>query len=208
VPYGPCLLVSREYGCGGGVIARRVGERLGWNVFDREIVNEIAQVGHFRERLVESVDERVRTYWERAWREILTDDNIGDENYLRYLRQVIMSLGHHGQVVIVGRGAQFMLPPACALRVRVVAPLKFRIAQVSQREQLSPDRARARILKNDAARRNFVWTVFKSVADSSITHDMVLNTGEITIDAATAIVLTALREKLGVRPEPSVEDRS
>ena len=201
ISYGPCLLVSREYGCGGGVIARRVAESLGWNVFDREIVDKIAQIGHFRQRLVESVDERVRTYWERTWRELLTDDNLGDDKYLRYLRQLVLSLGHHGRVVIVGRGAQFILPPACALRVRVVAPLEIRIAEVSERENLSADQAKVKIHQFDAARRNFVWSVFNRLADSNIIHDLVINTGEISIHGVSEIVLAALREKLGVCPQ-------
>lgn len=199
--YGPCLLLSREYGCGGGVVARRVGERLGWNVFDREIVNEIAQVGHVRQRLVESVDERVRTYWERTWLEVLKGEEIGDERYLRHLRQVVMSLGHHGQVVIVGRGAQHLLPSACGLRVRVVAPLELRVKEVGQREGLSPDQAQSKLQEFDAARRTFIRKVFKCHADSPHNYDLVLNTGEISIEGATEIVLSALRAKLGVWPK-------
>ena len=199
VAYGPCLLVSREYGCGGGVIARRAGERLGWTVFDRELVKEIAEIGHVRQRLVESVDERVRTYWERTWQEMMKEEEMGDERYLRYLRQVVMSLGHHGKVVMVGRGAQHLLPRACGLRVRVVAPLEFRVKEVAQREGLPPDQAWRRLHEFDAARRDFIRKVFKCHADSPLNYDLVINTGEISIDGATEVVLTALREKLGVQ---------
>ncbi len=203
VVYGPCLLVSREYACGGGVTARQVGERLGWNVFDREIVNEIAQISHVRQRLVESVDERVRTYWDRTWREVLKSEDIGDEKYLRCLRQVVLSLGHQGKVVLVGRGAQHLLPPACGLRVRVVAPLDFRVKEVAQRERLGTDQAWRKLQEFDAARKAFVWKVFRCHVESPLNYDLVLNTGGISVEGATEIVLTALREKLGVGREKS-----
>lgn len=203
IVYGPCLLISREYGCGGGAIARRVGDQLGWNVYDREIVNEIAQIGHVRQRLVESVDERVRSYWERTWLELLRDEDIGDERYLRCLRQVVLSLGHHGKVVVVGRGAQHLLPPVCALRVRVVAPLDFRVREVAQRERLETPQAMRKLHEFDAARQTFVWKLFRCHSASPLNYDLVLNTDGISVEGATEIVLTALREKLGVGREKS-----
>lgn len=200
ISYGPCLLLSRECGSGGVGIARQVGKRFGWNVFDREIVDEIARIAHERERLIESVDEHVRSYWDRTWREVLTASDNFDEKYLRYLRQVVLSLGYHGAVVIVGRGAQFLLPPPCALRVRLVAPLAQRVKRVAERQEFTVEEARLRVKEFDAARTAFIRKVFKANADSPLNYDLVINTGEISLNAAVEIVAVALREKLGARP--------
>ena len=56
--YGPYLIISREKGAGGNAVAKLVGRRLGWQVFDNEIVDEIAQKAHVRRQLIESLDER------------------------------------------------------------------------------------------------------------------------------------------------------
>lgn len=198
VSYGPCLLVSREYGSGGVEVARRVGQRMGWHVFDREIVEEISRIAHERQRLIESVDEHALSYWDRTWQEVLTASDAFNEKYLRYLRQVVMSLGYHGEVIIIGRGAQYMLPPACAVRLRLVAPLELRAARLAEREGISPAQAKARILSFDAERSAFVRKTFKSSAESPHNYDLLLNTAEISFDGAAEIVIAALCEKLGV----------
>lgn len=197
VAYGPCLLVSRECGSGGTLIARRAGERLGWNVYDGEIVDEIAQIAHERQRLIQSVDEHVRSYWEQTWLQILAAGEMTGEKYLYYLRQVVMSLGHHGEVVIVGRGAHHLLPAESALRVRVVAPMELRAKRVAQQEALSLEQARAKAQAVDAERAAFLRKVFRSDANSHLNYDLVINTSEISYEKATEIVLSALREKLG-----------
>ena len=38
------LTVAREFGSGGSTISRMVAERLGWRLFDREIVDEVVRM--------------------------------------------------------------------------------------------------------------------------------------------------------------------
>ena len=56
--YGPYLLISREKGAGGSAVGELAAKRLGWQVFDKEIVDAIAQQAHVRRELIESLDER------------------------------------------------------------------------------------------------------------------------------------------------------
>jgi Cytidylate kinase-like family len=197
VAFGPCLLISRECGSGGGFLAQKIGERLGWNVFDAKLVDEIAQAAHVHQRLVESVDEHVHSHWERTWREHLLED-LSDAAYLRHLKEVITVLGHHGKVVLVGRGAQFLLPSQCGLRVRVVAPLEARIKRLAEHEKLSLEQARATINEVDSKRAAFIWKIFRKDVGSPLHQDLIINTGEISVAAAEGIVLDALQKKLGV----------
>lgn len=195
--FGPCLLVSRECGSGGGLIARRAGELLGWNVFDDRIVDEIARSAHVHQRLVQSIDERVHSRWESAWRELMPDD-LADEKYLRHLSEVVLALGHHGNVVIVGRGAQYFLPSQCAVRMRVVAPLEMRTKRMAERQKLTLEEAKLKVEEIDEERAKFVWKIFKRKVWSPLNQDVTINTGEISIENAVKIVLTALQEKLGI----------
>ena len=198
VAYGPCLLISRECGSGGVGIGKHVSQRLGWNLFDREIVDEIARLAHVRERLIESVDEHVRSYWDRTWLEVLTASDLVDKKYLRYLREVVLSLAYHGEAVIIGRGAQYILPSRCAVRVRVVAPLPLRIERVAEREGLSQAQARAKVKEFDAERTLFIKKTFEGNAASPLNYDLLINTAEVSMEHGAEIVLVALREKLGV----------
>ena len=198
VAFGPCLLISRECGSGGGLVAQQAGERLGWNVFDSGIIDKIAQAAHVHQRLVQSVDEHVHSHLEQTLREFFLDD-LADERYLRHLKELVTTLGHQGNVVIVGRGAQYFLPSQCALRVRLVAPLETRMKRLVEHTKLSPEQARAKIEEVDSERAAFVWKIFRKDVGSPLNQDMIINTGEISIENATELVLVAIEKKFCVR---------
>jgi cytidylate kinase len=197
IAFGPYLLISRECGAGGGLLAQMAGAQLGWNVFDARIVNEIAQAAHVHNRLVQSVDEHIHSIWEQTWREFLLE-GLPDKSYLRHLRQVVLTLGHHGNVVLVGRGAQYFLPSQGGLRVRLVAPLEARVQRVAHLDNLPVDQARAKIKAVDSERAAFIWKVFRKDVSSPLNHDAIINTGEISIETAARIVLDMVHKKLGV----------
>jgi hypothetical protein len=201
VGYGPCLLVSRERGSRGSRVARLAGERLGWQVFDREVIDEIAQLAHVRQQLVATVDAETRSNWEGPWRPELQPEDIGHEQYLRWLRQVVLTLGHHGDVVLLGRGSEYLLPAQCALRVRVVAPLEARVRRVAETDKVSPAEAQAHVQEFDAHRADFIKRCFQRDSNLSLNYDLVVNTEALKVEAAVEIVLLAMRDKLGVWPQ-------
>jgi len=135
--YGPYLIISREKGAGGNTVARLVGKRLGWQVFNNEIVDEIAQKAHVRRQLIESLDERdletIQDIIQDAIGQLLNPEEIGTSDYLVYLKQVVLALGHQGDVIIVGHGARFILPGQFGLCVRMVAPIETRIRRIADK---------------------------------------------------------------------------
>jgi hypothetical protein len=200
-PYRPCLLVSRECGGGGTSMARLVCERLRWQIFDREIVDEVARSAQVRRQLIDSVDERVRSGWREFFRVLADGEGIGRESYLFHLRQVILSLGHHGGVIIVGRGANYILPPECTVRVRLVAPLEVRCRHMAELKSISLNKARRHVEQIDAERAAFVREAFGRDVNAPEDYDLVLNTGVISLPEAAEITLAKLQAKLQVQPE-------
>src|SRR5208283_3745582 len=150
--YGPYLTVSREKGAGGNTVARLVGKRLGWQVFDNEIVDEIAKKAHVRRQLIESLDERDRETIQDIIGQLLKPKEIGTSDYLAYLKQVVLTLGHQGDVVIVGHGAPFILPGQFGLCVRMVAPIETRIQRTADKAHLSLKAARVEVERTDRER--------------------------------------------------------
>jgi cytidylate kinase len=199
--YGPCVVVSRLCGSGGTSLARVLSERLKWQVFDREIVEEVARSAHVREHLIESVDERVRSGWTVFFHKLAQGDGYGRESYLHHLRQVIRALGHHGNAIILGRGAAYILPRDTILSVRLVAPLEMRAQRVAEREKISLSKAQQRVEQIDAERAAFVREAFGRDVNAEADYDLVLDMGGQSLEAAAEIVLTKLQEKLHVQPE-------
>ena len=53
------ITVSREYGAGGGEVARRLAEALGWELLDRELLHQAAALEHVPDTELERLDENV-----------------------------------------------------------------------------------------------------------------------------------------------------
>src|SRR5258708_6592124 len=52
------ITVSREYGAGGGEVARRLAERLGWELLDRQLLHQAAAVEGMPDAEIEAMDEK------------------------------------------------------------------------------------------------------------------------------------------------------
>lgn len=195
--FGPYILVSRDKGAGGHEVAKLLGERLGWQVFDRQIVDAVAQRTQMREQLIESLDERTRGGLEEFLRDFLTKE-IGATNYLLHLRQVLLALGQQGDVVIVGRGSEYVLPGQFGLRARMVAPLDVRVERIAKAQGLAPEAAEDLVRKVDRERKDFIRSHFQQDARDPLHYDLVVNTGALSVEGTAEIVLAAARRKLGI----------
>jgi hypothetical protein len=197
--YGPYLLISREKGAGGSAVGHLAGKRLGWQVFDNEIIDAIAEKAKVRRELIESLDERDRTTIQDAVGELLHPKPIGTPGYLAHLHEILLTLGHQGDVVVVGRGAQYVLPSQFGLRVRMVAPVAERVRRIASRENLSLKAARVEVERSDRDRTRFAHRHFGKDTADPLNHDVTLNTAEMSVEAATEVVLSALQRKLAVQ---------
>jgi cytidylate kinase len=197
--YGPYLLISREKGAGGSAVGQLAGKRLGWQVFDKEIVDAIAQKAHVRRELIESLDERDRATLQDVVARLLSPQPIETAGYLAHLREVLLTLGHQGNVVIVGRGAEYILPSQFGLRVRMVAPVEVRVRRIASEGDLSLKAARVEIERSDRERTTAARRQFGQDPRDPLNHDVTINTAELTIEAATEVVLAAVQRKLAVQ---------
>jgi cytidylate kinase len=203
--HGPYLLISREKGAGGSAVGQLAGKRLGWQVFDKEIVDAIAERAKVRRELIESVDERDRATIQDAIGQWLHPQPIGTSGYLAHLREILLTLGHQGNVVIVGRGAHYVLPSQFGLRVRMVAPVEVRVRRIAGRENLSLKAAQVVVESSDRERARLARRQFGQNAGDPLNQDVTINTAELTVEAATEVVVTALQQKLEVKPKGRVQ---
>jgi len=201
--YGPYLLISRERGAGGNTVARLAERRLGWQVFGGEIVDEIAKKAHVRRELIESLAERDRTTIQDLVGQLLSPQAVSTADYLAGLKQVVLALGHQGDVIIVGHGARYILPGQFGLSVRLIAPVEIRVRRLAEKANLSLGAARIEIERIDHERAKSIHRHFgRNVADP-LTYDLTINTGAMSAEAAAEVIITALQRKLGVRIKAS-----
>ena len=59
------ITITREYGAGGGEVARKLAEALGWELLDRELLHQAAEVEHVPDAELERLDEKAITMADR-----------------------------------------------------------------------------------------------------------------------------------------------
>ena len=112
----PVITVSRQFGARGEALARLIGERIGFTVWDAELVHTVAEETGASEAILKSLDEHHRKMIEDAIEGALMGGKYMHSEYLRRLMKLIHTIHSHGNSVIVGRGAQYILDPATILR--------------------------------------------------------------------------------------------
>jgi cytidylate kinase len=191
-PAGLTVAISRQIGGRGTSVGRAVGVKLGWPVYDNELLERIAREQNLRLSLLESVDER-RTSWIEECLEAFGEiPAVSASAYARYLTETVLSLAAHGECVIVGRGAAQILPPASTLRVRLVAPLEDRIAWMSREQNLPRNEAARRVAEVEGERVGFIRTHFQKDPTDPTGYDLLLNSSRFALDGCADLIVAAL----------------
>src|SRR5437879_1289755 len=114
------ITLEREYGSGGGVIAQKLAERLGWKLWDQLLTNEIARSMKCNDAEIEQREERRDSLTYRLLKSFMRGTFEGNLNApdLRLLdadcifavtKQLMPRLAEAGHCVIVGRGGAYFL---------------------------------------------------------------------------------------------------
>ncbi len=186
------LCVSREAGAGGGALARIVGQRMGWKVYDEELVEAIAhrmQVPIDEVRALDELPPSVVQDWLLPLRE---EYYAPQEAYLDHLAKLIEAIGRAGDSILVGRGAGFMLPRESTLSIRVIAPLRERALRLAERMGVSVRTARRAARDLDRRRAQFDRTMHRANANDPHNFDLVLDTHSLGLEIAAEVVVQTI----------------
>jgi hypothetical protein len=193
----PVICISRECGALGAETGRFVAENLGFSFYSQELVDQIAKQAHVRRKVVESLDERRRGALSRWIDELVLLGRFTPSDYMRNLSEVVLTLGRHGQSVIVGRGAFLILAKRWSLRVRCHAPLEWRIARMAERHKLTEAEARAMVLRTDGERVDFYRENFDIDIRDPQHFDVILNSAQTTAEQRVDIIVAAFESRFG-----------
>jgi cytidylate kinase len=189
---GPYVTISREAESGGAEIARRLGERLGWSVLDRELVNGLARRLELEVRLLELMDETKVGWFSETLLNLFNSRLVLQDSYVSMLSRVIALAAFDGRVIIVGRGANLVLPPDDGIRVRIVAPRTLRLAALAEREGLDRREAGARLDEIDTSRADFVRRQFHADLRDASLYDLVIDSARFGLSGSAELVYRAL----------------
>lgn len=206
------ITIEREYGSGGGEIAKKLAARLGWKLWDQLLTNEIARHLECDCKVVEEREEKRDPLYYRLLKAFMRGSHEGSLNAPRMkmadtdcIREVaetvVKQAAECGGCVIVGRGSAYYLQPRRdAFHVFIYAPLAEKIRRLRAQGKSESDAAHlAETVDRDRAA--FIKQYFGvEWPDRSRFHLMLNST--IGTDAAVQTILDsiALLEK-SARPQ-------
>lgn len=187
------ITLSMQPGSGGSLVAQEVAKRLGFDYFHRDIIEGIAKSAKIRASVIDSLEKERLSGIEDFIASLYKNQYLYPGIYMEHLLKVINTVAEHGRAVIVGRGANFILPPEQRFGVRVIAPLQFRIQNVVRAYGVKEEEARRRVIRREARRAAFVRNSYDADIADPENYDLTLNTGKMPIESAAEAVVAAIK---------------
>lgn len=185
---GPVITISREPGCGGTEIAKHLAQQLDMDLFGGQIIQKVAESLEMSEKVIKSLDEKEMTKRDDWLTALFETRHLWPDRYLHHLTKVIGTIGRCGNAVILGRGANYILPQEHTFRVRFIAPMDIKLANVLR---TTPEEAKKYVLKTESGRQAFIRQYFHADITDPGHYDMVINMGKLSTDGAVDAVKAA-----------------
>jgi hypothetical protein len=200
-PEAPCaakvltVALDREPGVPVEEVAREVGLRLGWPVYEHELAEQIARDLGVPVAQVDRIDERGQHWLVECLENLGLAPRLTEAGYVRRLVETIAALGRRGHCVLVGHGAAEILPADTTLRVLLVGAPRDRIARLMRQFHLS-DRAAQRWARQVARERaGFLRDHFHVDPEAPGNYDLVLNTSRWSAAACAGFIAQGVERK-------------
>lgn len=194
-PQGLSVAISRESGARGGSIARKVGEILGWQVFDQETIDYLIQTDSAREQLLAEIPPAALGWTHAHFHQLQHERKLTADPDTAAMIRLLLAVAARGDVVIVGRGAGFLLPADTTLHVRVVAPIESRVVYFAQWMRLNREEAVAEVRARDERRTRYLARVLGRDPTDATGYDFVVNSSRLGVEEAAHMIAWAAKAK-------------
>ncbi len=199
----PVLTISRDFFCGGQTFARKLSETLQWKLYDKEIVESIADDRNTGTNLITSIDEKGAGPLQEWSNELFLRGYVGNAAYMKGLMKVVLSIAAEGNSIIVGRGSNFLLPDNRRVAIRLTAPMDYRVANYERVTGGSGADGRKILEEEDKRRAGFIRRVFRKEMADPMNYDLVINTGTVDFEFVQETVVRLLRSRFGAQAVPA-----
>jgi cytidylate kinase len=196
------ITISRQFGAGGRTLGNMISEKLNYNLVDEDIIEQVAQeakvspswvksieneaggtllryisgLGPFRKNYVDRLSEHKKGY-------------IDGHIYVELLHKIITRMAEEGDIVIIGRGGQYILKNhPQAVHILMMSDMEHRISFMEKQYNLSRKQATLVVEKQSKRRKNLYRYFGREDYDDPTLYHIVLNMSKLSMDAASDVV--------------------
>jgi len=198
---GPIITLSREPGAGGSEIARKLSKALGLDLIGGQIIQHVADSAKMSRKVIESLDEKEVKFRDTLLLSMFGENRPWPGEFLQHLTKVIGSIGIFGNVILVGRGANFVLPREKTFKVRIIAPIELRIRHFMEDRGYTKAESEQYVIKTENNRKAFVRKYFNADVTDPKHYDIVINTEKISPGGALEAIISACQQRRNRKPK-------
>jgi cytidylate kinase len=204
------ITISRQFGAGGKTLGKMIADNMGFSLVDEDIIEKVAQEYNVSEDNIKSIEQEsggkmldyigrvspLKRFMDRS----LTDKEgyIDGFKYVELLYKIIGKIADEGNVVIVGRGGQYVLQTyPSAFHFLFIANREDRIKFIQDRYEMSYTKA-ASVVQNMEKRRANLYRYYRRKDYNSLNlYHMTLNMSLVSIEKARDLVSRLVKTATG-----------
>ncbi|MDM8524278.1 cytidylate kinase-like family protein [Desulfococcaceae bacterium HSG8] len=199
------ITISRQFGAGGKTLGKMISAKLGYTLVDNEIIQMVAEKAKVSTDWVESIEKEAGGKFLRFISGVVPKslvDRVLDEKrgyideeiYVDLLHNIISKLADGGNVVIVGRGSQYILKDhKDTYHLLLIGEKDDRVKFMEDHYDLTPRQAQQIVDMEDKRRINLYRKFGKKDYDHPELYHLVLNMSKINLDTARDMVCSFVR---------------
>lgn len=185
--------IGRQFGSGGGFVAKAISSRLDIPYYDNELISKAAEDSGFSKDLFNFRDEKaslfsMSTFFE-SWRFGQPQNYMNDNTLFSIQSKVITEIADKGSAIIIGRCSDYILRDRKCLDVFITAPLEFRIRRVSERENLTEKEAEELIRRKDRTRQTYYNYFTFGSWGSADNYDLCIDSSLLGIEGTAETII-------------------
>ncbi len=200
------ITISRQFGAGGRTLGTLLAKKLNYRFLDDQIIQEIALHAKVSEGTVISMERTaggtisrmISSLLSRDYMDRLTGEGKGyldEEIYIQTLYDVMLKLAFEGNVILIGRGGQYILENFDgAFHILLVANKEDRVAFMQKHYKMSDARAKTAVAGGEKRRNNLYRKFGMEDYNDPIHYHLVLNMSRISLEKAADLTCTLLEK--------------
>jgi cytidylate kinase len=194
----PVITISRQFGAGGKTLTDQLAARLGYGVANEEIIDKLAQSSKLSTDSIRSFegeeDGEFQVTPSTGFIRRIFDPSknfMDEQQYVKLLNRLIPQIADKGNIIILGRGAQFILKDRKdVVHILLLAAEVDRVKFMQAHYDLTPDEAHQAVIKQGKRRLKLMKLFNSADYDQPVHYDLVLNMSKLNIDRAVELICT------------------
>lgn len=189
------ISIGREFGSGGHTIANLLAEKFGLEVYDKNILDEIASEKNIKVSSLEKYDEKPRNYF--FTRSVKGHSNSMEENLAFMQFEFLRKKAAEGKsFIVVGRCAEEILKDHPALiSIFVLGDWEHKVARIAELYNLTTAEANNVVLREDRKRKYYHNSYCKGKWGDSRNYDISVNSSKLGEEETAEILVDYIMKR-------------